>query len=55
MSGLARALRGALWSDSPTAAYEALRPLTHGSDPDGAFLRAAILRELRVPPKSSPS
>ena len=25
-------LRGALWSDSPTAAYEALHPLTSGPD-----------------------
>ena len=44
---LANALRGALWSDSPTAAYEALRPLTHGSDwADDASRRAAILQGL---------
>jgi Family of unknown function (DUF6461) len=45
---LAEALRGALWSDSPEAAYAALRPLAVGPDrADDASRRAAILRVLR--------
>ena len=45
---LAKALRGALWSDSPTAAYEALSPLTMGITwADDTSRRAAILQELR--------
>jgi hypothetical protein len=51
---LAGALRGALWSDSRPAAYEALKPLAWGDidGEDGATRRAAILRELREHPVS---
>ncbi|WP_261986679.1 hypothetical protein [Actinomadura sp. HBU206391] len=41
-------LLGALWSDSRTAAYEALSPLTVGITwADDASRRATILRVLR--------